>query len=454
MRPGSRVLSALLSTRWAITEEKLRLLIEIAHRAHQGEQLSQEIRAIEKMEGRPVRDESSVTVRNGIATVPLVGPMFRYANLFTRVSGATSTELFIRDALDALTNPQVRALIVAINSPGGEVDGVQEAAQLLFEGRSVKPIIAHIDGDGASGAYWMASATSRIVTGRTSLLGSIGVRATFFDESEAERKAGIQRIEIISSQSPKKGIDPTTAEGRAQIQAILDDLASVFVADVARNRGVAEGTVLRDYGRGGVFVGQKAVDQGLADAVATYEELHTQLEAQVGSRPVFSVGVAKDVPNPETIVHETIRGLAGPEDEEEEDPDEEEQPDQEEEEDEEGEGQDPPSDPQAISERAATAERERLAALDALMRPGAEAIIAKAKADPSVTPQQAAQEIVLAENAKRGNRLRSLAADVQADPPPPAAPAGELEAGSGLKGLLATVHRMNQERATTRRTTR
>ncbi len=312
MRPGSRVLSALLSTRWAITEEKLRLLIEIAHRAHQGEQLAKEIQALEKVEGRPIREDSSVTIRNGIATVPLVGPMFRYANLFTRMSGATSTELFIRDALDALTNPQVRALIVAINSPGGEVDGTQEAAQLLYEGRSVKPVVAHIDGDGASGAYWMASAASRIVTGRTSILGSIGVRATFFDESEAERKAGIQRIEIISSQSPKKGIDPTTADGRSQIQAILDDLASVFIADVARNRGVAESTVLREYGQGGVFVGARAVEQGLADAVATYEELHAQLEAQVNGRPVFAVGQPKDAPNPEAIVKETVKALPGP----------------------------------------------------------------------------------------------------------------------------------------------
>lgn len=462
MPHGRNVLNALLSSRWAITEEKLSLILEIAQRQHDWQALSQDV-------GRPLSEESSVTVRNGVATVPLVGPMFRYANLFTRISGATSTEFFIRDVLEAVTSPQVRAVIIAVNSPGGEVDGTQEAAQIIYSARGTKPIIAHVDGDGASGAYWMASATDRIVTGRTSLLGSIGVQAVFLDTTEADRKAGFREIRIVSSQSPNKNRDPASDEGRSDIQVILDDLCEVMVGDIGRNRGVDRSTVLTSFGAGGVFVGEKAVAQGLADAAATYEELHAQLEEQVSGRRMVMVAGNSSTQEPEVIVSNVMAALtAGDPPAESETP----KPAAPTPEPAAPPASDPgpapapaahpapaePAAPAAASEleqartTAAAAERERLTAIDRLMRPGAEAIIAAAKADPACTPEMTALRILEAEGAGRRNMLASMIADVRHDPGPAAAATPEVEGGSRVRSLMSTLQRVNSERAAARRT--
>lgn len=443
---GRRVLSQIVASRWAMTEEALRQLLAIAAREQSDPAAAAAARqAVEAVVGDPLAGTRTVTVRDGIATVPLVGPMMRYANFFTEISGATSSELFARDVMEAVTNPHIRAVLLAVNSPGGEVDGTQEAAELVFQARGTKPIWAHISGDGASAAYWVASAADRVVAGPTAVVGSIGVRAAFTDWSEWERKQGVRTIEIVSSQSPRKVPDPATDDGRAEIQALLDDLAEVFVGAVARNRGVHRETVLTQYGAGGVFVGVRALEAGLIDGLATHEEAHAALVDSLTTRRTFPMpgmtapaadpAAQSETDPPAPASAPTDPPAPTPDDDAPADP------------------PPPPADAAAIAAAAATAERERLAALDALMRPGAEAILARAKADPAITPAAAAHQIVLAENQRRTGLLRALQQDVTADPAPAAAPTSE---GDGTppaaRSLLSTLHRMNSERAAARRT--
>jgi hypothetical protein len=77
--------------------------------------------------------------------------------------------------------------------------------------------------------------------------------------------------------------DPTTEDGKAEIQRTVDALGEIFVGTVARNRGVSADTVLSDFGRGGVYVGQAAVDAGLADEVGSYESVLAGMMQQSGS---------------------------------------------------------------------------------------------------------------------------------------------------------------------------
>ncbi len=143
-----------------------------------------------------------------------------------------------------------------------------------------KPIFAYVDDLGASAGYWLASATDRIVVAPTAILGSIGVVSALRDPSKTNSK----EVEFVSSQSPKKSIDVSTESGRAQVQEIVDALAAVFVGDVARYRGVSPDTVLADFGQGGVFVGQAAVDAGLADAVGSFEQTLADLGEEAAGR--------------------------------------------------------------------------------------------------------------------------------------------------------------------------
>lgn len=80
-------------------------------------------------------------------------------------------------------------------------------------------------------------------------------------------------VEIVSSQSPNKRPDVNTEAGKAKIQARVDELAEVFIAKVARNRGITAVDVVKEFGAGDVSVGQYAVRNGLADGLSSFEDI-------------------------------------------------------------------------------------------------------------------------------------------------------------------------------------
>ena len=114
--------------------------------------------ALEARLGRPLDNTRAVSIRDGVAVIPITGPIMRYANLFTRISGATSTQELATDLQTALDSPQVRAIVLNIDSPGGEASGINELADMIHASRGKKPIKAYVGGTGASAAYWIASA--------------------------------------------------------------------------------------------------------------------------------------------------------------------------------------------------------------------------------------------------------------------------------------------------------
>ena len=142
---------------------------------------------------------------------------------------------------------------------------------MIYQARGTKPIIAYASGACCSGAYWIASACDKILAADTAILGSIGVVSIF--EKDDEDKT----IEIVSSQSPNKRPDINTEEGKAKIQVRVDELAEVFIAKVARNRGISEDDVVNNFGAGDVSVGQHAVRNGLADGLSSFEAIITDL---------------------------------------------------------------------------------------------------------------------------------------------------------------------------------
>ncbi len=223
--------------------------------------------------GQPLEEARGVTNYGGTALLNIRGPLFRYRSIWTWLLGGTSVEETALALHAALDDPTVHRLVLAVNSPGGQIDGINALANMIRAGNRTKPITAYVDGLAASGAYWLASAAGRIVTDETAQLGSIGVLATVIDDREAEEKRGVKRYEIVSSQSPLKRTDPGTDEGRMQLQQMVDAMASLFIQKVAQFRGTSEAKVAGDFGRGAVLPARDAVSVGMADAVGSLEEL-------------------------------------------------------------------------------------------------------------------------------------------------------------------------------------
>ena len=229
--------------------------------------------------GEDVLDRTSA----GVAIIPVAGALTQQS--YWRGDRASYDWIAAQLAL-AVSDPGIQAIMLNVNSPGGQLAGVEGLSRAIYDAREQKPVHAFVSGQAASAAYWLASATEEITATRTSMLGSIGVIMSYIDCSRMDEQMGIQQIDVVSSQSPDKATDPTTKEGRARVQALVDQLAGVFVADVARNRGVSEATVLSDFGRGWVIVGAAAVDVGLADRVGT---LDSAIEAVVSDDSAGSI---------------------------------------------------------------------------------------------------------------------------------------------------------------------
>ncbi|WNO10539.1 S49 family peptidase [Teredinibacter sp. KSP-S5-2] len=252
-------------TPWAISERVLETILSIAQRKNDVQQW-----VAENINDQMLETQLS-EVRESVAIVSVVGPLFRYANIFTRISGATSYELIGKDMQALLANPDIHSIILNVDSPGGEVNGVSELAKIIYRARGIKPIYAYVSGDAASGAYWIASAADKIIVSDTAELGSIGVVATvrhFKDDNV---------IEIVSSQSPHKRPDVSTDAGKQRIQNRIDELAQVFIDSVAKHRGVDSAIVENEFGGGDVFIGKHAVTVGLADKLGSLDSVIEEL---------------------------------------------------------------------------------------------------------------------------------------------------------------------------------
>ncbi len=205
--------------------------------------------------------------------ISIQGPLSRYEE---HSWGGTSYEAIADELAAALSGPS-EAVTLHINSPGGEIDGCYELCEKIRSAKSHKPIYAKISGYGCSAAYWIASACTEISATPTSLVGSLGVVAVVPSREEGA-------LVFVSSQSPKKSPDPSSDEGALEIQNQIDVLCHVFLDDVAKNRGVDFETVKENFGKGSVFIGQKALESGLIDKIEIGEVSLKDLESKERER--------------------------------------------------------------------------------------------------------------------------------------------------------------------------
>ena len=301
-----------LTAPWAILPDK-KVEIDGIYATHlRGEKI--DIKAIEAALGRTLNSEQKpYDVQNGVAIISLDGVLAKRMNLFTQISGGTSTQIVGQQLRQAMQDPNVSAILFHVDSPGGSVDGTQELADAIFAARDQKPMVSFADGTMASAAYWIGSATSGVYAGSdTTLIGSIGVLATHVDYSGYESKVGIKTTEITAGKYKRIASEyaPLSPEGRQSMQDQVDYLYSVFLDAVAQNRGVeSTDAVHESMADGRLFFGKQAIQVGLVDGVATMDQLIAQLAAgEIGTST--SNGARMVVTVPRAIASPTTAGAA------------------------------------------------------------------------------------------------------------------------------------------------
>lgn len=218
-------------------------------------------RAIAKVFG------SCVDPKTGVALVTVQGGLSEY---YFGVGAYTSLRAMIEQCVTA---EEIKSIVLEINSPGGDVNGLFECCNYILEARQKKSIVAHVTGMCCSAAYAIASSCSQIVATDTSEIGSIGVYAEAVDYTEWEKKQGIFSKIFRSKNAEKKNQSPFTEEGAKDLQAKLDYYEDCFYSVIEKGRGIEKEKALEDFGHGAVFMASDAHECNMIDAIQSYDEL-------------------------------------------------------------------------------------------------------------------------------------------------------------------------------------
>ena len=274
----NKILSVMSGLKWAIVPEKLDVICSLLEARANGQSATkEEIRAaMDSLHG------DTPAGGNGVAVIPVYGTITQRASMFSEFSGGTSCEQ-ISNALDAaLADPSVGSIVLDVDSPGGTVTGVPELGAKLLAARGQKPIIAVANSMAASAAYWIASAADKIVVTPSGDVGSVGVYTTHQDVSQALDKEGVKVTFVKAGKYKTDGnpYEPLSASAEADMQHGVDAYYDLFVKAVAEGRGVTVDKVLSDFGQGRMLMAQDAVAAGMADEVATLEQVLAGLVVQ------------------------------------------------------------------------------------------------------------------------------------------------------------------------------
>ncbi|CDX22117.1 hypothetical protein MPL3356_390154 [Mesorhizobium plurifarium] len=238
-----------------------------------------------KAKTRPYR------ISNGVGIITITGSLVNRGAWVGASSGLTSYEGIQHQVKTALADDAVKSVILDMHTPGGEAVGAFETANLVRQLAAKKRTVAVVNGLAASAGYAIASGASEIVTTETGVSGSIGVVLLHADYSQALAKEGINPTLIFAGDHKVDGnpFEALSDEVKADLQAEVNSFYDLFVKTVGMGRGGRLTAAGARQTQARTFIGQAAVDAGLADRVGTFESALGVLTSGAFSAPVATV---------------------------------------------------------------------------------------------------------------------------------------------------------------------
>lgn len=227
----------------------------------------------------------------GVAHLQLFGILENRQSMLGEVFGGTDLTRFGQSFDRVIADPSISSVLIEVDSPGGEYSGTPEIADKVYKGRSVKPIIAHINSLGASAAFWIASQATEVIITPSGETGSIGVYLMHVDESAAMEKAG---YEVTFFATPPEKVagnsfeppSPAAAEFfTRRSRAIYNE----FTSTVARGRGVSQGQVVANMGGGLLVPAREAKAAKMVDAIMPFDAAVSAILSKPGARASVDV---------------------------------------------------------------------------------------------------------------------------------------------------------------------
>lgn len=230
----------------------------------------------------PPQPRSAGPSVGGIAIIPIYDVLsYRTDTFMSFLFGSSSYDEIAGQFRAALNDPAVKTIILDVNSPGGEVAGLFDLADEIYNARGQKQIIAIANEFAYSAAYALASSADKVYLPRTGGMGSIGVLTVHIDRSGADAKEGLVYTMIYAGDKKvaTSGHAPLSDEAKASVQADIDAQYAIFVDLVARNRGLKPSEVRAQ--QAGLYRGKGAVEYGLADGILSWGQLMKKLNSKM-----------------------------------------------------------------------------------------------------------------------------------------------------------------------------
>lgn len=268
----------------------------------------------EQLQGEDGRRTPFRVTANGTAIIPIVGELVNRGAWVGADSGLVSYEGIKHQLSTAVKDQRVRAILLDIESHGGEAVGAFDMAAAVRKADAVKPVTAIVNGLAASAAYAIASGARRRVTIPEGLSGSIGVVMMHLDISHALQNRGIKPTLIFAGGHKVDGnpFEPLPPEVRMHFQHEVEKFYDQFVATVAAGTGLSE-SAIRDT-EAQMYVGEDASKAGLVDDIGTFDDVLAEIEKPTAPTVIFAPQPAAGGRNMSTnnLPADVTSGGAGP----------------------------------------------------------------------------------------------------------------------------------------------
>jgi signal peptide peptidase SppA len=218
------------------------------------------------------------SVDGGVAAIQIHGETVSRPNWLTELFGLPSYHGISHALSAAVADRDVRGVLLDFDSPGGEFAGAAELAAQVRRASATKPIVAFVDSCATSAAYVIAAAATRVIVTMSATVGSIGVVYMHLDRSQAMKDRGLKPTILHAGAFKADGnsMQPLGAEARKRIQSSINEAHNLIVESVGRHRPNLGAAGARAT-EAGLFLGERAVAAGLADAIGTTEAARTYL---------------------------------------------------------------------------------------------------------------------------------------------------------------------------------
>lgn len=262
-----------------------------------------DIRAGVSYPGKDDEDEDelpyNLSIQGNVGVITTKGPLMNIDSPYARYYGITTYADIRRAFIAAAEHQDVQAIAHVIGSGGGAVAGLDDTSQLIMSiDQGLKPVFTYTGDTMASAALWLGVSSREVHAARMSAIGSVGIIATFVEQSKAMKDAGLG-VTVLRAGKYKALMHPFEPHTDAGVRQAMDQLQAsydVFIGHVAARRKVTVEKADETMGQGRMFFGQQAVQVGLVDSITSYDRFIGSVSAMISpERRVTPLSNGKDM---------------------------------------------------------------------------------------------------------------------------------------------------------------